>query len=130
MPKKSKTQLIKSQLVKYPWGHEEWFCLNTKCTIKLLNVKPRQMLSLQFHKKRDEFWRIMDGEVEVIVGKIHKKAKAGEEFWIKKGTIHRLIGGKTNSEVLEISVGHFDENDIERIEDKYNRKKSGAGMKR
>lgn len=128
--KKSRSNAINPKRLIYPWGCEEWFCLNMKCTIKLLEVRPKQMLSLQFHHKRDEFWKIMTGEIEVIVGNIRKKAKAGEEFWIKRGTIHRIIGGKKKSEILEISLGHFDENDIERIEDKYKRNRRGAGMKK
>jgi mannose-1-phosphate guanylyltransferase/mannose-6-phosphate isomerase len=48
----------------------------------------------------------------------------GQEIWLPKGSVHRLscsVSSPAPARVLEISLGHFDENDIERIEDSYGR---------
>lgn len=44
----------------------------------------------------------------------------GESCSILRNTKHRMIG-ITDTRVLEISRGKFDENDIHRFEDDYNR---------
>ena len=46
----------------------------------------------------------------------------GETITIPKGAIHRLAGAGTDTIILEISTGSFDENDIVRLEDDYARK--------
>jgi len=71
--------------------------------------------------KRDEFWRILSGNGTVVIGSRHIPAKHGEEHSIPHGTAHRLEGGSEPLEVLEISTGEFDDDDIVRIEDKYGR---------
>jgi len=48
----------------------------------------------------------------------------GAEIWLPVGSTHRLSCAGTGTapvRVLEISLGHFDENDIERFEDIYGR---------
>lgn len=47
--------------------------------------------------------------------------KDGDEVRIPPGTKHRLIGGAIVGQVLEISFGEFDEEDIVRYEDDYGR---------
>jgi mannose-6-phosphate isomerase len=47
---------------------------------------------------------------------------AGDEFIVKPGENHRISAPTNDVVVLEISTGHFDEDDIVRLEDKYNRK--------
>ncbi len=106
--------------VKEPWGKERHFILNRKCTVKILTVKPKQMLSLQYHKKRKEMWCFLtDGYVQL--GKEKRKVEKGEVVTIKKKQPHRLISKNKKVEVLEISFGKFDEKDEIRLEDKYGR---------
>ena len=50
------------------------------------------------------------------------KGMIGKKYFIPKNTLHRLSAVK-KARILEISFGKFDEKDIERIEDKYNRVK-------
>jgi mannose-6-phosphate isomerase len=48
----------------------------------------------------------------------------GAEVWLPVGSTHRLScapGSTRPVRVLEISLGTFDENDIERLEDSYGR---------
>jgi len=110
------------KIVKKPWGKEKHFIFNTKCTVKILIVKPKQMLSLQRHKLRKELWHFLTPGM-VQIGSKKKKIKKGEIVNIGKGKAHRIISGKTEVRVLEISYGKFDSKDIIRLEDKYGRVK-------
>lgn len=105
-----------------PWGSFTRFTNGEPSTVKIISVKPDQSLSLQYHEKREEFWRILSGEGSVTIGTETKPAHKGDEFFIKKGEHHRISAGAEGLEVLEISFGEFDENDITRLEDNYGRK--------
>jgi len=107
--------------VRRPWGVFKQFVLNKKCTVKILEVKPTQELSLQKHKKRKENWYFLTSGI-VQIGGIRKKVKEGGMVKIEKNVSHRLIAGKNKVEVLEISFGNFSEDDEIRMEDKYRRK--------
>ena len=106
---------------KRPWGSFEQFCENQKCSVKILLIKPNQELSLQTHKYRDEFWKIIQGNVKIEVGNKVIKAKENDEFFISKNTKHRASAGSKLVKILEISFGKFDEKDVIRLEDKYMR---------
>jgi len=108
------------KVIKKPWGDFKEFILNKKCTVKIITVKPGQELSLQKHTRRKEMWYFLTPG-KVIVGNKNKKMKKGETIIIKKKVPHRLIARWKKVIVLEIAVGHFDENDIVRLEDKYGR---------
>lgn len=104
-----------------PWGNFERFCKNENTTVKILQVNPNEQLSLQFHRYRNEFWKVIDGEGSVTLGEEVKSAKKGDVFHISKETTHRISTTNSSLRILEISFGHFDEEDIVRLEDKYNR---------
>ena len=104
-----------------PWGHFEQFCHNELCTVKIITVDPNQELSLQYHNHRDEFWRVISGNGKIVKGDDTIDAKEGDEFFIPCKTKHRMVTNDSTMKVLEISFGEFDENDIVRLEDKYNR---------
>jgi len=101
-----------------PWGAFEQFTHNEKSTVKILIVN--DLLSYQKHNYRDEFWRVLSGEGYAVHNDKKIPLKKGDELFIKKGDKHRL-GSDSTMEVLEISFGHFDEEDNERLEDKYGR---------
>lgn len=105
-----------------PWGKFRQFCLNTKTTVKILQVEPNSVLSLQYHNHRSEFWRVVKGSGIVVKGEKEIPAQEGDEFFITQGTVHRLQTLECEMHVLEISFGEFDENDIIRLEDNYGRK--------
>lgn len=111
-----------------PWGNFEQFSCNEKSTVKILNVGSSESLSLQLHNNRDEYWKILEGTGVINIGNKTYQAKEGDEFWIPKKTIHRIIG-VTDTKVLEISFGEFDENDIVRYDDIYGRKDKKYGDK-
>jgi mannose-6-phosphate isomerase-like protein (cupin superfamily) len=104
-----------------PWGNFRQFAYNILSTVKIITVKPNEILSLQSHKKRSEFWKIIKGNGIVEIGDLKSEAKEGDEYEISVGAKHRLSAGNGGIEVLEISTGEFDENDIIRYEDKYGR---------
>jgi mannose-6-phosphate isomerase-like protein (cupin superfamily) len=104
-----------------PWGGFREFIKNEKDTVKILFIKKGEVFSLQEHHHRDEFWRVLKGEPDVTIGSETLRAKPGDEFEIPPETEHRIRASIDDVEVLEISRGKFDENDIVRIEDKYGR---------
>ncbi len=112
---------MKKYTEKRPWGNFEKFCENEKCTVKIINVKPGEELSFQYHKKRDEFWKILSGRAKIVVGEETKNGKEGDEFFIPKKTPHRAKAEKSKVKILEISLGKFKESDVVRLEDKYQR---------
>ena len=103
-----------------PWGSFKQFVLNEKCTVKIVIVKPNQILSLQKHKKRKEQWYFLT-EGWVQLGTKKKKVKKGEIVNIGKMQAHRIFAKKKKVELLEISHGTFDEKDEIRLEDIYGR---------
>jgi mannose-1-phosphate guanylyltransferase/mannose-6-phosphate isomerase len=106
--------------VKRPWGFFKQFCKNKKCTVKVLVINPKQSLSLQKHKHRDEEWYFLtDGYVEI--GDKERKVKKGDRIWVEDGTKHRVFSKGKKVEFLEISYGKFSEKDEIRLEDKYGR---------
>lgn len=107
--------------VKRPWGDFKQLAFNEKCTVKILEVKPNQILSLQKHKKRKEIWHFLtNGYVQI--GKKKFGVKKGETIMVKKMQAHRIFAKKNKVKVLEISFGTFSEKDEIRLEDKYGRK--------
>ena len=106
---------------KRPWGSFEKFNENERCTVKLLYIKPGLRLSLQYHNKRKEFWKIINGSGIVEVQDRKTTLSEGDNIIIPSGAKHRIKASDSGCTVLEISYGIFDEDDIVRIEDDYDR---------
>lgn len=109
------------KLDKRPWGYENILTFNEVSTVKILNVKPNEELSLQKHRKRKEMWYFLTSGY-VQIGNKRNKVNAGNVILIPKGTPHRLYAKNKPVKVLEVSFGKFDEKDEIRMEDKYGRK--------
>jgi len=115
---------MKKITVKKPWGLFIEFTHNQKSTVKILEIKPGELLSLQSHKKREEFWYVLEGTPTMVINTKIQKYKKSDCIRIGKGSKHRIINKtKKRVRVLEIAVGSFDEKDIIRYEDKYHRVK-------
>lgn len=106
---------------KRPWGEFLQFTLNEVSTVKILKVKSGEELSLQYHNDRSEFWRVLKGNPTVLIGESTVRGIEGDEFFIEPKTNHQIIAKENDVEILEIATGNFDENDIIRISDKYER---------
>jgi len=104
-----------------PWGIYERFTLNEPSTVKIITVNAHEAFSLQTHAHREEFWHIISGEAKVTIGDETRSAKAGDDFFIRTATAHRMEAGDAPCVFLEIAYGEFDEHDITRLEDKYGR---------
>jgi mannose-1-phosphate guanylyltransferase/mannose-6-phosphate isomerase len=116
---------MKTKTIKRPWGEMDVFAMNEKCTVKLIKVKFGEMLSLQRHKNRDQFYLILDNGFVIRDGDESYTPKSGDTFFFKRGTVHRaeFLGWAKYGRYLEVSFGDYDEKDIERLEDKYGRSK-------
>lgn len=105
-----------------PWGNFQQFCLNEPVTVKIITVNPKSELSLQRHQHRAELWIALDPGLSVeIDGKAWQPA-IHERVWIPAGATHRLSApGSQGGRILEVAFGRFDEDDIERLSDRYGR---------
>lgn len=112
---------IKPSQTERPWGNFRQFTNNTVSTVKIINVKPNEELSLQSHSKRTEFWRVLEGNGAIEVGDEKFNVHKGEEYTLRVGQKHKIWGGEKGMSVLEIALGDFDEDDIVRYQDKYGR---------
>lgn len=108
--------------VEKPWGRFEQYTHNLPSTVKVITVDPGGKLSSQYHHKRDELWVVLDEGIAVELDGEVLRPESGEKLYIPRGTVHRLAGeGAGPARILEISFGHFDEEDIVRLDDVYGR---------
>ena len=115
------TQEIKLEKdFKRPWGGFIKFIDNKPCTVKILQIKNGESLSLQYHRFREEFWYLISGKIKVTLNKRKKNLEKGNYVFIPKGALHRAQA-LVDSKILEISTGKFREGDEIRVEDKYGR---------
>ena len=109
--------------VERPWGDFRSFCENEKVTVKVITVNPGQRLSLQTHTQRAELWTVLDETpLDITVGERTWTATQGELIWVPLGAVHRMANSTERpGRILELGFGHFDEDDIVRLEDDYAR---------
>ena len=99
---------------------------------KILMVKPGARLSWQYHERRAEIWRVVEGPVGIVRSATDEEGElvrfeAGETIVLEKGERHRLIGLDGWGVVAEFwqhtDPDHpSDEDDIVRVQDDYARK--------
>jgi mannose-6-phosphate isomerase len=104
-----------------PWGRFEKFHENKPCTIKLIYINANSRLSLQYHKRRSEFWKVIKGTAVVELDGKTIILGEGETITIPRQARHRISALESECVILEIAYGRFDENDIVRLEDDYQR---------
>lgn len=117
---------MKSSTEMRPWGLFETLVHNKECTVKILTIYKNQALSLQYHKKRDEYWLILEGHGLITLGIDTIETGKDDSFIINKGTHHTFTSLAPKTRILEVSMGDFDELDIVRLEDKYGRASEGV----
>ena len=103
-----------------------------KLSPKILLVKPEARLSWQYHHRRAETWRVLEGPVGIVRSSTDEEGEliyceAGETIVLEKGERHRLIGLDNWGVVAEFwqhtDPDHpSDEDDIVRVQDDYARK--------
>jgi mannose-1-phosphate guanylyltransferase/mannose-6-phosphate isomerase len=127
---------VNSFKIERPWGWFEQFITNKKCSVKIMFINHGECISLQRHTKRSQYYYILDDDFLISEGSLRhgqfntftvdqNLARAGDSFFFPKGKVHRAkyVGKKKYGRYLEISIGKYNEKDIERLEDKYGREK-------
>ena len=110
------------KFVERPWGSFKQFANNENCTVSLMTVLPGQRLSLQSHTGRAEMWLVIDDGAIVQLGDDIKEYRAGDEIWIPQNERHRLSNnGAHPVRVLEVAFGNWQQEDIVRYDDDYQR---------
>ena len=106
-----------------PWGTYEILDKGPGFQVKRITVKAGESLSLQVHQHRAEHWIVVKGIASVTKGEITLTLEENESTFISQGEKHRLENTtKSDLEIIEVQSGtYFGEDDIVRIEDKYNR---------
>jgi len=107
-----------------PWGRFREIFQDDTINIKILEVNPTSRLSLQSHKYRSEHWIVQHGTAKVQINDLVKTLDVNDTVFIPQGAKHRLENPSKNHTlvILEIQQGSsFDENDITRYSDDYNR---------
>jgi mannose-6-phosphate isomerase len=113
-------------LVERPWGFFKQYAQNAECTVSVMTVRPGKRLSLQSHTGRAELWLVLDDGAVVWAGGRERQCKSGDEIWIGANERHRLsCAGAEPVRVLEIAFGNWQQADITRHEDDFNRPASG-----
>ncbi|HFA47950.1 MAG TPA: phosphoheptose isomerase [Bacteroidetes bacterium] len=102
-----------------------------KLSPKILMVRPGKRLSWQYHHRRSEIWRLIDGEAGVVKSPTDEqtdvhKLKMGELVRLECGERHRLVGLDDWGVLAEIwqhvdAANPSDEEDIVRVEDDFGR---------
>ncbi len=106
-----------------PWGYYESIDMGERFQVKRIVVIPGGILSLQKHRHRAEHWVVVRGTAEITIGEHVRAVHENESVYIPIGSVHRMANkGKIPLELIEVQTGsYFGEDDIERIEDAYNR---------
>lgn len=102
-----------------------------KLSPKILLVAPGQRLSWQYHFRRAEIWKVLQGPVAISTSpddreETPKTFTEGQIVRLAQGERHRLIGLETWGMIAEIwqhtdSLRPSDEDDIVRLQDDYGR---------
>jgi mannose-6-phosphate isomerase-like protein (cupin superfamily) len=105
--------------------------ISGKLSPKILIVAPNKRLSWQYHHRRAEIWRVIQGQAGVkrsnndIEGEL-ELLNLGDTITLQQGNRHRLIGLEEYCVIAEIwqhtDASHpSDEEDIVRVQDDFGR---------
>lgn len=105
--------------------------ISGKLSPKVLIVAPAKRLSWQYHHRRAEIWRVIQGQAGVVRSNSNSENEleilnVGATVTLLQGERHRLVGLEDYAVVAEIwqhtDAGNpSDENDIVRLQDDFGR---------
>ena len=108
--------------VEKPWGHELIWARTDRYVGKILHIEPGHVLSLQYHKHKDESIYVLRGEIILRLQEgdtlIERPVREGEAFHIHPKLIHQFEA-VVASDLLEASTPELD--DVVRVKDRYGR---------
>jgi len=109
--------------VEKPWGWENRFAITDKYLGKIIHVNAGEMLSLQYHRQKDETLLVVKGVMDLQLdddaGHLQTyRLTPGMSKRIVPGRKHRMIAVE-DTEFFEVSSPEID--DVVRLEDKYGR---------
>ena len=115
----------------FPTYKKEELMLGNKLSPKILVVEPGKRLSWQYHHRRAEIWRVVEGEVGVVMSDTDEETELnmfepGDIIVLAQEQRHRLVGLKEWGVIAEIWQ-HTDpdhpsnEDDIVRLQDDFGR---------
>ncbi len=115
----------------FPTYKKEDLMLGNKLSPKILVVEPGKRLSWQYHHRRAEIWRVVEGEVGVVMSENDEQTEPtlfepGDIIVLATGQRHRLVGLNDWGVIAEIwqhtDTEHpSDEDDIVRLQDDFGR---------
>jgi mannose-6-phosphate isomerase len=98
---------------------------------KILVVAPEKRLSWQYHHRRAEIWRVIQGQAGVVTSDTDEEGalqvlNIGDTITLQQGERHRLIGLSDYAVIAEIwqhtdAEDPSDEDDIVRVQDDFGR---------
>lgn len=116
----------------FPSLTREKLDISGKLSPKLLLVEPGKKLSWQYHHRRAEIWKLLEGDAILQTSETdepgeEKNLEIGDVVELPQGTRHRLIGDQEWSVIAEIwrhtdRDNPSDEEDIIRLQDDFGRK--------
>lgn len=105
-----------------PWGYELIWARTDRYVGKILHIDAGQVLSLQYHNKKDETIHVLSGEIILRLQQgetvIERRMAPGQSFHIQPPQIHQFEAVVT-SDLLEASTPELD--DVVRLKDRYGR---------
>jgi len=108
--------------VEKPWGEEVIFAETPSYAGKILLVKKGEILSLQYHQKKDETLYLSRGRVRLWIEEggalVESLMVPGDSRHVPPFTRHRMEALE-DSEIFEVSSPELD--DVVRLEDRYGR---------
>ena len=118
----SSSELVSGEVLK-PWGSYKTFETGEGYLVKRMTVLPDEILSLQSHNHRSEYWFVAEGVATVECDTETMLLSKLESTFIPLGAKHRLSNmGEEILKVIEVQVGdELREDDIIRYEDRYDR---------
>ena len=112
--------------VKKPWGEYTDYFRSDNVVFKKIVINPGEEISHQIHHKRSEFWYVIEGTGIMRWNNLDNwKVRAGFTIEIRKNDAHLIINtGDVDLVIYEMQFGQCSEDDIVRLEDKYDREKN------
>lgn len=106
-----------------PWGSFTILYEAPGFVVKHLEISPGGILSLQYHRLREEHWRALNEGVTAVINGETLIMDTNRTYRVQCNVLHRLSNHTDEPvSIIEIITGQYDEEDIVRVQDIYNRK--------